>query len=1196
MTTLAVQGIQAFARGGVRAVTSLALNTATGFITRALDNRVFEGPRLESFHLQTSRDGAPMPRIFGRMRLAGQVIWASQVRETVTEEEVGGKGGPSQRNYSYTISFAVGLCEGEILGVDRIWANGEILPLDGLTVRIHTGSESQGPDSIIAATESGDVPAFRGTAYMVFEDFPLDDYGTRLPLINAEVVRRTRGDGGMEQLIRSVNLLPGTGEFALSPTIVEEAVSVGQTKASNMNSLTGQADLLTSLDQLQAELPNVEHVSIITSWFGSSLDCAECDIQPGIETPFRQLPDRDWSVAGRVRGDAYVVSADEDGRPNYGGTPSDDSLIDCITELRQRGLAVTLYPFILMDTPDFPWRGRISSANNGTDDVIADIEAFFGTDEDFRFRHHILHYARLASEAGGVDAIVIGTELRALMALRDGSDNFPAVAHMRTLAADVRAIVGPSVRLTYAADWSDYFGHHDGDNVFYHLDPLWADDNIDAIGIDAYFPLSDWRDGGHLDAVPGRRIHDLDYLASNVESGEGYQWFYASSADREAQIRSPITDGAYGKPWVFRYKDMRNWWGNPHVERRGGVETNQSPWVPKSKPIWLLEYGCPAVDKGANQPNLFLDYRSVDSGLPYFSSGARDDLIQRRYIEAFLGHYETTNEDGFLDLTRASCWTWDARPFPDFPARADVWSDGRSWSRGHWLNGRTGLMPVADIINELVADSGLLDIDISGVSGVIPGYQVDRPMTARAALDPLLQLYDIEMGERDGRLVFAIGGPTVTTLDPSFMVANGAGDGGDPVQRSRADPENRIRDVRLTFIDAARDYQLGSASARELSAQSVATIDLPVPASLDEGFAKYVATRELSRAHTGEETVRFSLPLETGLGLHVGDRFHIAGDPALWAIESLDLGSQVDIGARRDLSDGASLGLTAPWVQGPDPAEPPSRPYVGAAQLFAFDLPGRSGVSAGAILSPFEPVELSAADAAAQTSGRLFIGATLSPLPKRSPYVRDRSTKLDIILDQAVLSSKEEDGFMERGNRFAVETSSGWEIIAARDAQLIAASTYHLSNLLRGLNGSARYMDEDLPAGARIVWLDRGIETLPVSSDWRGETLDVSGGTATRDARPAELIWNDRAGEPLSPVQARWDGTTLSWIGRDLAFTDWSEEAAHLTYRLVLTRGALVDTYDLSETELSVEPFDSALIYQIGADGRLSPALEFTTE
>ncbi|MGB6231774.1 MAG: hypothetical protein WBF53_16790, partial [Litorimonas sp.] len=124
MTTLAVQGVQAFARGGARALTQLAVSTATGAISRALDNRVFEGPRLDSFQLQTSRDGAPMPRVFGRVRLAGQVIWASRVREIVTEESAGGGkgGGPVRRDYSYTVSFAVGLCEGEILGVDRIWA------------------------------------------------------------------------------------------------------------------------------------------------------------------------------------------------------------------------------------------------------------------------------------------------------------------------------------------------------------------------------------------------------------------------------------------------------------------------------------------------------------------------------------------------------------------------------------------------------------------------------------------------------------------------------------------------------------------------------------------------------------------------------------------------------------------------------------------------------------------------------------------------------------------------------------------------------------------------------------------------------------------------------------------------------------------------------------------------------------------
>ena len=71
-------------------------------------------------------------------------------------------------------------------------------------------------------------------------------------------------------------------------------------------------------------------------------------------------------------------------------------------------------------------------------------------------------------------------------------------------------------------------------------------------------------------------------------------------ADRAAQARTPITDGAYGKPWVFRYKDLASWWSNPHYDRAGGVESGApTAWVPESKPIWFTELGCPAVDKGA---------------------------------------------------------------------------------------------------------------------------------------------------------------------------------------------------------------------------------------------------------------------------------------------------------------------------------------------------------------------------------------------------------------------------------------------------------------------------------------------------------------------------------------------------------------------------------------------------------------------
>ncbi|WP_407810934.1 glycoside hydrolase TIM-barrel-like domain-containing protein, partial [Staphylococcus aureus] len=71
-----------------------------------------------------------------------------------------------------------------------------------------------------------------------------------------------------------------------------------------------------------------------------------------------------------------------------------------------------------------------------------------------------------------------------------------------------------------------------------------------------------------------------------VTAGEGFDWFYASEADRTARRRTPIADGTTAKPWVFRYKDLRNWWENLHYDRPGGKEsTTPTAWRPGSKPI-----------------------------------------------------------------------------------------------------------------------------------------------------------------------------------------------------------------------------------------------------------------------------------------------------------------------------------------------------------------------------------------------------------------------------------------------------------------------------------------------------------------------------------------------------------------------------------------------------------------------------------
>ena len=76
------------------------------------------GPRLQGLKVQGTAEGAPLPCVFGRARVTGQVIWAARFLES-RRTSSGGKGGPRTVDYGYSLSFAVALCEGEIDGVGR---------------------------------------------------------------------------------------------------------------------------------------------------------------------------------------------------------------------------------------------------------------------------------------------------------------------------------------------------------------------------------------------------------------------------------------------------------------------------------------------------------------------------------------------------------------------------------------------------------------------------------------------------------------------------------------------------------------------------------------------------------------------------------------------------------------------------------------------------------------------------------------------------------------------------------------------------------------------------------------------------------------------------------------------------------------------------------------------------------------------
>ncbi len=1214
MSTLAVTAINIAGQVATDVATAAALSTANTLISNAFDNRVFEGPRLEGFQLQTSRDGAPMSRIYGRMRLAGQVIWASRLRETRSEEDVqsGKGGGPTRVNYSYSMSFAIGLCEGEILGVDRLWANGQALPTAGLNMRVYKGTADQHADPIISAIEGADVPAFRDTAYIVFEDFPLDGFGGRLPQINAEVIRipPSNGDDGpkLETLIKSVNLLPASGEFAYATEVVEETPEPGMSRPINMNNISGQADILKSLDQLEDQLPNCRHVSIITAWFGTDLRCDHCEIVPGVERRERTLPETQWQVGSDTRGQAYLISADSEGRPNYGGTPSDASIIQAIKELKRRGFKVTLYPFILMDIPNgnalpdpyggntqaaFPWRGRIAGEEGGV--APSQIATFFNRPKGFR--NYILHYAQLAKAAGGVEGFVMGSEMRGLTTLRgprvNGQSTYPTVSYLVDLAADIRSVLGPDTSLTYAADWSEYFGHHPQDgsgDVSFHLDPLWASEHISAIGIDAYFPLSDWREGDHLDANDFDDIYDLNYLRSQIEGGEGYDYFYSSEADRDAQIRTAITDGEAQKPWVFRYKDLRHFWSERHYNRVGGVEVETpTEWMPESKPIQLLEIGCPAVKFGANQPNVFFDAKSSESKLPYYSDGYRDDFMQRCYLEALISYWDndannpasTLYSGRMIDTDHVSVWAWDARPFPDFPARDSVWSDGENWQRGHWISGRLGLVPLADIVRDIAAQSGLTNIDTTQLNGLVQGYHIERPMSARAAIATLSELFGFSLAERNGTVAFfSLGQGGVSALEDRQIVE----DSPATITRHHPDPALKFRDVRLHFINAGNDYQLGLASARDRLAETERIIDVSAPIVMDNSFADYLCESLLERSQSQTEIVQFSLSLQA-LTLEVGDRVQLPNTDGIWRIEMVDSGNILRVQAKRDRAApiDAMRGAT------PDTASDilwPGRPVP-----IELNLPAPFvGLAVGALLDPFVETTLGVLDTGVVVQQPLRMGALLTSLPPGPTTYFDRNATFEVLMGGPGLNRKDEAAVLAGANRFAVETPQGWDILQAADITLIGPNHYRFETILRGV-GSEGYSKAGVAAGARVIWLDAGVKSLPLSAELIGETWPLTAIAAGRESLPISFIYEGADLKPLSPVHlaAKQIGTDthLAWIRRSRIDADsWVGEVplgeAEERYRLrlwddeVLLEEVIVSNPEYVTPRTNITHFDVA--------------------
>jgi hypothetical protein len=479
---------------------------------------------------------------------------------------------------------------------------------------------------------------------------------TALPTVTQEAeitIKSSEDMREVQKLLSAVNIIPATGEFVYDPLIQHKKDGT----PINMNNHAGVADSVHNLELLKISAPKLQWVAPVMAWFGVKakatenkveLDVSNLNIMPAIERREEYATEK-WQVMNYDRNSAYLVSKDGQHRSNYGGTINDQSIIRYTQLLKNSGYKVMFYPMIFMDMPGKPWRGYLIAKNPD------DIEHFFNKKQGYN--EFILHYANILKDK--IDAFVIGSEFHALTGIIDdrydylNEKRYPTVYELTKLAKKVKAILGPKVVVTYAANWSEY--HHDATG-FAHLDNLWASPFIDVVGIDAYLPVTDKMKG----EVATKDIKD------GWQSGELWDYVY---------------DGAKPLPIAPEWgmKNIELWWGSEHQFK--GKKTN---WQPKMKPIWFTEFGFPSMHMATNQPSIYYDPSKGRDSAPKHSSSNPDFVLQMRAIRATLEYWQERNnivQNMFL-------WAWDARPFPYYPNRFGLWSDGKSWSRGHWINGK----------------------------------------------------------------------------------------------------------------------------------------------------------------------------------------------------------------------------------------------------------------------------------------------------------------------------------------------------------------------------------------------------------------------------------------------------------------------------------------------------------------------------
>jgi len=126
----------------------------------SLDSSLSPAP-LTALRVQTSSYGLPIPIIYGRGRISGNLIWYGDFAKHEQQQAGGKGGGGGVTGYTYSASVLLSLCEGPIQSIPAVWSQKDKKTLADFGYTLFTGASPQSAWGYLE-TKHGALPATAG--------------------------------------------------------------------------------------------------------------------------------------------------------------------------------------------------------------------------------------------------------------------------------------------------------------------------------------------------------------------------------------------------------------------------------------------------------------------------------------------------------------------------------------------------------------------------------------------------------------------------------------------------------------------------------------------------------------------------------------------------------------------------------------------------------------------------------------------------------------------------------------------------------------------------------------------------------------------------------------------------------------------------------------------------------------------------